>query len=195
MNQKNQESIKMLELKVGDRVKYKIEHGICGTNRSDTEIAIGNILEIRKEFGGFCQIENNNYGGNQISVKWEDIISKHTTFLPEEDIAFFKRRDERNDIILERLEFSGKSSFDGRKYLFIEKSKKYTIWDGDWIESYEFFPKFGQLREILGVPFKLSGIDYSYPIFRRRVTWSHWGGALTEKQKNLVLDKISVNSK
>ncbi len=32
------------------------------------------------------------------------------------DMAFFKRRDERNGIILERLEFSGKSSFDGEKY-------------------------------------------------------------------------------
>lgn len=191
----NKESIKIYELKVGDSVKYKIEHGICGTNRSEIEMAIGNILEIREEFGGFCQIENNKYGGNQISVKSEDIISKHTTFLPEEDMAFFKRRDERNEIILERLEFSGKSSFDGEKYSFVENKKKYKIWDGTWVESYEFFPKFGQLREILGVPFRLSGIDYSYPIFRRRVTWSHWGGALTGDQKKKVILKVSINSK
>ena len=64
------------KLKVGDRVKYKIKHGICGTNHSNFELAEGNILEIRNEYGGFFQIENNKYGGNQISVKKEDIISK-----------------------------------------------------------------------------------------------------------------------
>ena len=72
----NQKSIKTSELKVGDKVKYIIKHGLCGTNCHTTEIAFGKILEIREEFGGFYQIENNNYGGNQISVKKSDIISK-----------------------------------------------------------------------------------------------------------------------
>ncbi len=59
--------MKINELKIGDRVKYKIEYGIFEGN-----IFEGNILEIRSEF----QIENNKYGNGQISVKSKDIISK-----------------------------------------------------------------------------------------------------------------------
>jgi len=78
MNTQTKKSINISELKIGDIVKYQIEHGICGTNRSNFEIVKGKILEIRNEYGGFFQIENNNYGGGQISVKKEHIISKQT---------------------------------------------------------------------------------------------------------------------
>ena len=75
--------MKVNELKVGDRVKYKIEHGICGINHSTTEIAEGSILEIRTDYGGFFQIGNNKYSGNQISVRKEDIISKLEPLQPQ----------------------------------------------------------------------------------------------------------------
>lgn len=121
----------------------------------------------------------------------ENVDTNKKFFLPDETIAFFRRRDERSKIILERLKFCGASFFDGKKYLFVENNKRYKTYTGNEIESYEFFPKVGELREILGIPFKLSGIDYSYPFFKRRVIWSHWSGALTDKQRKLVLDIIS----
>jgi hypothetical protein len=70
---KKNKTMKINELKIGDRVKYKIKHGICGTNSNETEIADGIILEIRDTY---FQIKNDKYYCEQISVLKENIISK-----------------------------------------------------------------------------------------------------------------------
>lgn len=123
-------------------------------------------------------------------------------------INFFKIRNETSDIILKHLKTPSRVEIieneDGVIYKFLDyyhdfakvkgwssyNPKEYETEDGQIFISFEKRPKTGYMREILGIPFRLSGVDYSYPFWRRRVTWSHWSGALTDKQKLLVLNKI-----
>lgn len=72
----NKETIKISELKVGDRVKYRANEGVSGTNHSITLEFEGYILEIYQKYGGFFQITKSGYYGCQTSVKFKDIISK-----------------------------------------------------------------------------------------------------------------------
>jgi hypothetical protein len=65
--------IKIQDLKVGDRVKYKIKNPRCGTNCYTTIEKDGIILAIHDKF---FQIENHDYYNKQISVYPEEIISQ-----------------------------------------------------------------------------------------------------------------------
>jgi hypothetical protein len=116
--------------------------------------------------------------------------------LSEEGKAFIKRRDERNDIILERLVMPDTCALDsdqyGIRYIFEDKGKTYIYYPNSTgeFQSNEFRPKMREMREILGVPMIISGIDYSGLFWR--VSWSHWGGALTKEQIQRVDDVISA---
>jgi hypothetical protein len=107
---------------------------------------------------------------------------------------FFNRRDQRSEIILERLESpeNAAESMDGRdrRVDFIYKGKSYWCHYGQCmqIQSFEFRPRPNDSRTILGVPYRLSGIDYAYPFFRRRVTWTLWSGTPTQDQTDRIWD-------
>ena len=114
---------------------------------------------------------------------------------------FCNRRDERNEIILERLEWPEKAteSMDNgdQRVDFVCNGKSYWYHRGQHmaIQSYEFFPNFKEARIILGVPFRLGGIDYKFSPFRRRVTWDLWSGALTENQAETLWGVATMSAK
>lgn len=78
--------MKINELKIGDRVRYRQEEGVCGTKHSTIHELEGNILEIRQEYGGFFQITHDSYYNNQTSVKFKDIICKLEPYVLGEPI-------------------------------------------------------------------------------------------------------------
>jgi hypothetical protein len=106
-----------------------------------------------------------------------------------------EKRDVVNDYVLDRLEYSETpeicldAMYGGEKRVdFKYKKKKYTHYYGQWsgIESLELLPKFGEIRNILGVPWRLAGIDYSYLPWARRVVWSLWSGTPTKTQADKI---------
>lgn len=60
--------MKINELKIGDRIKYKYMSGVATYSEYE-----GDILEIRDTF---LQISNNDFYTGQLSVKKEHVISK-----------------------------------------------------------------------------------------------------------------------
>lgn len=83
--------MRLKDLKVGDRIKYKDKIGYCGTTIIKKIEVEGNILEIHD---GFYQVSDDNkrFDGKQLSVKKENIISKLEP-LYKKDLTFVEYKE------------------------------------------------------------------------------------------------------